>query len=51
MKGCCVIEFVPPSLYPFCQVADPWGGSFMMESLTKEVHDAALKLIDEVSMT
>lgn len=23
----------------------------MMESLTKEVHDASLKLIDEVSMT
>ena len=41
------VRFWPRSL--FClQVADPWGGSFMMESLTREVHDAALKIIDEV---
>ena len=33
------------------QVADPWGGSFMMESLTREVQDAALKIIDEVRQT
>ena len=31
-----------------CQVADPWAGSFMMESLTNDVYDAALKLINEV---
>ena len=30
------------------QVADPWGGSYMMESLTNEVYDAALALINEV---
>ena len=30
------------------QVADPWGGSYMMESLTNDVYDAALKIIEEV---
>ena len=30
------------------QVADPWGGSYMMESLTNEIYDAALKVINEV---
>ncbi|XP_006000985.1 methylmalonyl-CoA mutase, mitochondrial [Latimeria chalumnae] len=30
------------------KVADPWGGSFMMESLTNEIYDAALKLINEI---
>ncbi|XP_078255599.1 methylmalonyl-CoA mutase, mitochondrial [Rhinoraja longicauda] len=30
------------------KVADPWAGSFMMESLTNEVHDAALELINEI---
>ncbi|CAG5120272.1 unnamed protein product [Candidula unifasciata] len=30
------------------KVADPWGGSYMMESLTSEIHDAALKVINEV---
>ncbi|XP_051881061.1 methylmalonyl-CoA mutase, mitochondrial [Pristis pectinata] len=30
------------------KVADPWAGSFMMESLTNEVYDAALKLINEI---
>jgi methylmalonyl-CoA mutase len=29
-------------------VADPWGGSYMMESLTNELADAALKIINEV---
>ena len=31
------------------QVADPWGGSYMMETLTNEIHDAALEVIREVS--
>ncbi|XP_043918593.1 methylmalonyl-CoA mutase, mitochondrial [Protopterus annectens] len=30
------------------KVADPWGGSYMMESLTDEVYEAALKLINEI---
>lgn len=30
------------------KVADPWGGSYMMESLTNDVYEAALKLIYEV---
>ena len=30
------------------QVADPWGGSYMMESLTEDVYTAALKVIEEV---
>lgn len=29
-------------------VIDPWGGSYMMESLTKEVYDEAKTIIDEV---
>ena len=29
-------------------VADPWGGSYMMESLTSELAQSALKLIDEI---
>merc|ERR1712136_569083 len=28
-------------------VADPWGGSYMMESLTNDVYDAAMALIEE----
>ena len=31
-----------------CKVADPWGGSYMMESLTDELYDAALKIIKEI---
>ena len=31
-----------------CAVADPWGGSFMMESLTDELADKAMAIIDEV---
>jgi methylmalonyl-CoA mutase len=30
------------------KVADPWGGSYMMESLTNDIYDAALKLITEI---
>lgn len=30
------------------KVADPWGGSYMMESLTNEVYDKALSLIKEI---
>ncbi|XP_069461880.1 methylmalonyl-CoA mutase, mitochondrial isoform X1 [Ambystoma mexicanum] len=30
------------------KVADPWGGSYMMESLTNDVYDAALKQINEI---
>jgi len=29
-------------------VADPWGGSHMMEALTKELADAAMEIIEEV---
>ena len=32
------------------QVADPWGGSFMMESLTDEAYHAALAMINEVTI-
>ena len=31
------------------KVADPWGGSYLMESLTNEVYEAALNVIKEVS--
>ena len=31
-----------------CDVADPWGGSYMMESLTDELADKAMAIIDEV---
>jgi methylmalonyl-CoA mutase len=31
-----------------CDVADPWGGSHMMESLTTELGDKALEIIEEV---
>lgn len=30
------------------KVADPWGGSFLMESLTDEIYEAAKKIIEEV---
>ncbi|KAJ3044787.1 hypothetical protein HDV00_000662 [Rhizophlyctis rosea] len=33
---------------PHVQVADPWGGSYMMESLTQELFDTAKSIIDEV---
>jgi methylmalonyl-CoA mutase len=31
-----------------CNVADPWGGSFMMESLTDEIEAVAVTILDEV---
>lgn len=31
-----------------CDVADPWGGSYMMESLTEEIYSKALDIIEEV---
>jgi len=31
-----------------CDVADPWGGSYMMESLTDEIAAKALEIIEEV---
>ena len=38
-------------LMSFCfQVADPWGGSHMMECLTDEVYEAAKKIIEEVKV-
>jgi methylmalonyl-CoA mutase len=30
------------------QVADPWGGSYMMESLTQQIADRAWELIEEI---
>lgn len=30
------------------KVIDPWGGSYMMESLTDELYNEAMKIIDEV---
>jgi methylmalonyl-CoA mutase len=30
------------------KVVDPWGGSYMMESLTRNIEKAALALINEV---
>ncbi|XP_074659288.1 methylmalonyl-CoA mutase, mitochondrial-like [Tubulanus polymorphus] len=30
------------------KVADPWGGSYMMESLTDDIYEAAAKVIEEV---
>lgn len=31
-----------------CDVADPWGGSYMMESLTDEIEAAAVAILNEV---
>lgn len=31
-----------------CQVADPWAGSYMMESLTDEIYNTALGVIAEI---
>jgi methylmalonyl-CoA mutase len=30
------------------KVADPWGGSYMMEALTNDLYEEAMKVIDEV---
>lgn len=40
----------PSSVCMYHQVIDPWGGSYMMESLTADVYDHALQLINEVSI-
>ncbi|CAK8672675.1 methylmalonyl-CoA mutase, mitochondrial-like [Clavelina lepadiformis] len=29
-------------------IVDPWGGSYMMENLTDDIYDAALKVIEEI---
>jgi methylmalonyl-CoA mutase len=34
-----------------CDVADPWGGSYMMESLTDEIEAKAMEIIREVEET
>ncbi|WKY01227.1 hypothetical protein Q1695_015322 [Nippostrongylus brasiliensis] len=31
-----------------CKVADPWGGSYMMESLTDEIYEKAAEVIREI---
>ncbi|EFO94359.1 CRE-MMCM-1 protein [Caenorhabditis remanei] len=31
-----------------CKVADPWGGSYMMESLTDEIYEKAMTVIKEI---
>jgi methylmalonyl-CoA mutase len=31
-----------------CDVADPWGGSYMMEALTDEIEDKAAEIIREI---
>ena len=31
------------------KVVDPWGGSYMMESLTEDMYNEAKKIVDEVS--
>jgi methylmalonyl-CoA mutase len=31
-----------------CAVADPWGGSYMMESLTDEMAEKAMEIVEEV---
>ena len=31
-----------------CDVADPWGGSYMMEALTDELYGKARKIVEEV---
>lgn len=34
-----------------CEVIDPWGGSFHLESLTETIAEEALKLIEEVNQS
>ena len=43
----CILR-LQPSILVYVQIADPWGGSYMMESLTNDAYDAAKKIIDEV---
>jgi len=42
-----VREFCEHSVSLF-QVADPWGGSYMMEALTQNIYDEGLKVFNEV---
>lgn len=51
----CVVGVITKCLIPtrqeetrISQVADPWGGSYMMESLTEEMVQGAKEIIDEV---
>jgi methylmalonyl-CoA mutase len=32
-----------------CSVVDPWGGSYFMETLTKQVADAAWKVLEDIN--
>ena len=32
----------------FVKVIDPWAGSYLMECLTKELYEAAEKIVEEV---
>lgn len=50
---CVDLFFVSPAIVRqeetrITQVADPWGGSYMMESLTEDMVTAAGAIIDEV---
>ena len=36
------------SCHAISQVADPWGGSYMMEALTDELEKKAMEIINEV---
>lgn len=33
----------------YLKVIDPWGGSYLMESLTNDIYDSAKEVINEVS--
>ena len=35
-------------MFHFVQVIDPWGGSYLMETLTNELYEAAEKVVEEV---
>ena len=32
----------------YLQVVDPWAGSYMIESLTDDLYDRAMSIIDEI---
>lgn len=46
--GCVLVAFAHQEETRITQVADPWGGSYMMESLTEDMVQAAKEIIDEV---
>ncbi len=50
-RGC--VQLLTCNCYspPPLQIADPWGGSYLMEALTDQVYESALKIINEVIMT